>query len=79
MGYDRDAGNGEALNDQRDPETSGAVGVLVFSLAEAEELVALLDELCCRMRGEGRDDDADVEIDVEMPTPVSRSKGRGEG
>jgi len=69
----------EADGTQQEPEGDDATGVLVFSLAEAESLVTMLQDLCGRMRDRGRPDEADVEIVVDMPSELRRASRARDG
>lgn len=62
------------MNEARSDDLEQRLATLVMSLREAEDLVDMLDEVCCRMRHVGRGDQARVEVTMAIPT--RRRRGR---
>ncbi len=58
------------MNDTTRRRSAEREVTLVFDLADAEALVEMLDDVCCRMRHKGKPADSRVELRLALPRRV---------
>lgn len=55
------------MNHRAPTDVDEKLVTFVMSLGEAEDLVEILDEVCCRMRHIGRSEKSRVELTIALP------------